>query len=408
MGLNYIPVPAGIPENTLAGSQVQEIVTTYNMESLQAVNAPVSKNALWAMQGTKTTGGVGLVKVPVRFLSSQTMDPFEFGGQRKYGTVDVGVTQVTTSPWQRNYRWAMVEDELGKLKLMSVGGDGTYNDFYGATGLAQAIVNAGQVHRALLVATAIASSWTDATSGLTASVNCFDGLPLFTNGVDSAKHKANPNNPNSDTFETLFRPGVANRVGFTGGAFGADWLGKMVQAMTQVPHPSLPNSTMELEVTDIVGPTWMKVPFWQTAVSSLQLQTATIGTTGVGAATTNIFNAEILKNMGAEKFIGSAGVHPQTFWTTSMFDSLPYALANKTTGPNGGPAHFCMAIANMRPREQTWCELASNSVDFTPRVKLYGPGDPTAESERMVRMLGDLDAGAAPSLPHFVMMFCGV
>lgn len=409
--LNTLPLPPGIPENTLVGSQVQEIVTAYNLESLNAVNAPVAKNVLWSMQGTKTTPGAGLVKVPVRFLSNQSFTDFKFGGQRDFSTTDVGTITVPTSPKTLNYRWAMVEGILGKLNLMTLRGDGTYEDFYGATGLAEAFITGAHFHRAMLVMTTIIQSTADVASGQSAaSVTqpCIDGLPLFTNGVDTAPHRANPFNPSSATFETLFRPGIPNRVGFTGGAFGTDWLSRMTLAMTQVPHPSLPDATMELEITDIVGPTHLKIPFWQTAIQSLQLQTATVGATGVAAATSNIFNADVVERMGAAKFIGAGGVAPQRYWTSSMFDAHPYALANQTTGPGGGPAHFCMAIANMRPRQQTWAELASPDVDFTPTVRLYGPGDPQAESELMVRMLATLHAGCRPSLPHFVMMFYGV
>lgn len=412
MGLNILPLPSGVNYSTFAGAQVQEIVTAYNLESLEAVNQPVGKNVLWASQGTKVTPGIGNVKVPIRFLGNQNFTPFKFGGNRDYSTIDVGAIQIPTSPTQLNYRWAMIADALGKLNLMTVKGDGTYEDFYGASGLASAIVTGAHWHKAYLVATVLMQSMTHAASGMTATQTCIDNLPLLTNGTDSAKHLANPNNPNSDTFETLFQPGITNRVGFTGGVFNVDWLSKMTLAMTQVPHPSLANATMELEITDIVGPTWMKIPFWQTAVQQLQLSTAQVGTTGVGAATTNIFNAELVKQMGADAFIGAGGVAPQRYWTSSLLDSHPYITnnsgANKTTGPGGGPAHFAIAIANMKPRVQTWCELACRDEEFTPFVHMYGPGDPTAQSERMVRMLADLDAGARPGLPHFVMMFLGV
>lgn len=412
MALNLLPLPAGIPENTLAGDKVQEIVTAYNLESLEAVNQPVGKNVLWARQGTKVTPGIGNVKVPIRFLSNQNFTEFKFGGQRDFSTMDVGAITVPTSPLQLNYRWAMIQDALGKLNLMNLRGDGTYEDFYGATGLAGAIMTGAHFHHAMLVATVLMQSMTDAASGMTATQTCIDSIPLLTNGTDSVAHLANPNNPASSSFVTLYRPGISNPVGFTGGTFGTDWLSKMILAMTQVPHPSLANATMELEVTDIVGPTWMKIPFWQTAIQSLALQTATVGSTGVGAATTNIFNAELVEKMGADKFIGAGGVAPQRYWTTSLLDSHPYILnnsgANKTTGPNGGPAHFAIGIANLKPRIQTWCELACRDADFTPFVHMYGPGDPTAQSERMVRLLSDLDAGARPGLPHFVLMFLGV
>lgn len=410
--LNILPLPAGTSEATLVGSQVREIVTSYNVESLEAVNQPVGKNVLWSRVGTKVTPGAGIVKVPVRFLSNQNFTPFTFGGTTDYSTMDVGSVSITTSPWRLAYRWAMMENALGKLNLMNVHGDGTYSEFYGASGLSEAFVTGGRWHHAYLAASVLMQSMTDAASGMTSSVACFDGLPLISNGTDSALHLANPNNPSSATFPTLFRPNITNPVGFTGGSFGVDWLSKMILAMTQVPHPSLANATMELEITDIVGPTWMKIPFWLAAIQSINMQTTSVGSTGVAAGVTNPFNADLLKTMGAEKFIGASGVAPHTYWTTSLLDSHPYILnnssANKTTGPGGGPAHFCFAIANLRPRVQTWCEIAGTNEDFTPRVKMFGPGDPKAEEERMVRMFGDLDAGAKPNLPHFIMCFLGV
>lgn len=410
--LNALPLPPGIDETTLAGSEVQEIVTTYNIERLQAVNQPVGKNVRCWGQGTTVSPQVGRVKVPIRFLGTQQFSDFRFGGQRDFSTINVGAIEIHTQPKQLNYRWVMVPDTMRGLKLMQVSGEPgsyTYDDFYGATGLASAIVEGGHFHKALLVANVTYQSVTRALDSLAATMLCqIDGIPLFTNGVDTPKHRANPKNPalNAPSFETLFAPGVTNRVGFQGGAFDSVWLGKMILAMTQVPHPSLPNATLELELTDIIGPTWMKIPFWTAAVQNLTLQ-ASMTPSGV-AATSNVFSAKVVKEMGADAFIGTAGVAPYTMWTSSLLDNHPYALLHQTDGPGGGPAHFCIGIANMHPGAQSWCEIAANDKEFTPRVKLYGPGDPQAESDRMVRMLGDLDAGAQPGLPHFVVLFLGV
>jgi hypothetical protein len=111
--------------------------------------------------------------------------------------------------------------------------------------------------------------------------------------------------------------------------------------------------------------------------------------------------------MGADKFIGAGGVAPYTCWTTSLLDNHPYSQAHLTDGPGGGPSHWCIAICNQKPGIQNWIELAARDRDFTPYVHMYGPGDPTANSERMVRMLADLDAGGEPGLPHFAAMFLG-
>lgn len=412
--LNILPLPQGPSIAGLAGDQVQEIVTTYNIESLDAVNAAVDKDNLWSFQGTRVTPAIGKVKVPIRFLGQQSFTPFKPGGQRDMGSIDVGAITIPTSMNQLNYAWAMIADETGKMHLLSVMADGTYEEFYGGAGLAEAIIIGGHDHRANLVASVVYESMTSSSAGLTATMlgiaeNGYpNGLPLFTNGITSPKHKAHPMRSDSALFETLFEPSITNRVGFIGGAFDSTWLEKMTLAMTQVPHPSRPNRTMGLEVTDIVGPTWMKIPFWRAAVQNLQLQTATVGATGIGAATTNIFNAKLVEEMGADKFIGAGGVAPQRYWTTSLLDNHPYALAHLTDGPGGGPAHFCMSIANMKPGVQNWCELAARDKDFTPFVHFYGPGDPRAMSERQVRLLGDLDAGARPGLAHFVAFWMGV
>ncbi len=415
--LNALPLPAGVDFTTHVGSQVQEIVTTYNIERLEAVTGPADLDLQWASQGTKVTPGIGLVKVPVKFLSSQQFTNFKIGGQRDYSAIDIAAIQINTSPKQLNYRWAMLMDQLGKLVLQSLKGDGTYEEFYGAAGLAAAFVAAGHAHKAAQVATVVYESMTDTTSGIAATLlgipenGSPNGLPLFSNGTDSAKHLANPFNGAGASFENLFRPGITNRVGFTGGAFDVVWLEKMVAAMRSVPHPSLPNSTLGLPVTDVVGPTWMQVPFWRAAVAQLVLQTATIGGNGVAGAPTNIFNAKLLEEMGASALIGASGMAPQRYWTSSYLDNHPYftnnSNANMTTGPGGGPAHMALAICAQKPT-QVWCELAARDSDFTPLVYMYGPGDPQAQSERMVRMLGDLDAGAKPGLPHFAAMFLGV
>ncbi len=415
--LNALPQVQGPGLAGLVSDQVQEIVTTYNTESLSAMDVGISKDNLWASQGTRVTPAVGKVKVPIRFLSSQTVTPFTPGKPRDFGSIDVGAITIPTSMNQLNYAWVMVPDALGKMNLMSVGGDGTYQEFFGATGIAEAMVTAGHDYKANLVASVVYESLTDAASGITATqlgipeIGFTSGLPLFTNGVDSAKHKAHPMRTDSATFENLFRPGVANRVGFAGGAYDSTWLEKMILAMTQVPHPSRPNRTMGLEVTDIVGPTWMKIPFWRAAVANLILQTTT--TPGnIGVASSNIFNAKTIEEMGADKFIGAGGVSPQRYWTSSLLDNHPYFTnnsgANMTSGPGGGPAHMALAISNQRPGVQNWCELAMRDRDGTPWVQMFGAGDPTAMRNRRVEIIGDYDGGARPGLAHFAALFLGV
>lgn len=411
--MNILPLAAGPSDVGLVNDQVREIITTFNTESLLAMAQPNNVDYAWADQGTKVTAGTGIVKVPVRFLSGQNFTPLAYGAPRDYSSIDVTAVEIKTALKQLNYAWPMVPDTYGKMGLLSPRGDGTYDEFYGSSGIAEAIMEGSRAHKAMQVATIIYQSMTSAASSITATITGVAepgypaGLPLFTNGTDSASHFANPFNASSARFNTLYQPGIANAVGFTGGPFNATWLGQMITAMTQVPHPSLANSTMGLQVTDIIGPTWMKIPFWQAAVQSLQLQTATMGGNGVAAAVTNPFNADLLRSMGPEKLIGTAGVAPQNYWTTSLLDNHPYALANPTAGPGGGPPQFCIAVCAQKPRVQTWCEIAMSNVNGAPWIDFFGPGDPTSISEQRVRLLSTLHAGAKPGMYHFASMWLG-
>lgn len=399
--LNAQPIQAfpGFQWSSVVSPEVQEIVTTINVESLDALNKIPEAMYRWADRGSKVSPGVGTVKVPIRLPSSMAFQPFQYGGTRSYNSIDIAAPVIKVNPWDLNFAWPMIWNDIGT--------GGTLTDFMGVAGLASMIVTASRAYKAQLVASLFYKGLTSAALGLTAEALTIaqPGLPngnaLFTNGTDSPLHYAHPFRPDSPRFANAF-PAY--------GTFAERYIDSLV-SMTQVPHPSLPNMTMGNEVTDVVGPTWMRDRFFTMAVQTLAMQAQTIGGLPVAAGTTNPLALETLGKFTKNTFIGASGFMPQTFWICPALDSHPYFTANSNanmvTGPRGGPADMWINICASDPT-QTWCELAAPTKEFTPRSHLYGDGDPLSQSQRRVRLETDLDAGVAAGLPHFVQMFFGV
>jgi hypothetical protein len=386
---NGLPVPAfpGFSHYGVVADQVKEIATTFNAESVEALSSVPEKYVAWADVGSRTTPGMFEVKIPIRLPSSMSFQPFD--GSRSYNKLDIAAPAVRVNPFDLNYEWPMV----------IANGNPQLAEFYGASGLAQTIVGAARAYKAQLVASLLYKGMTNTALSLAAEVLTIpqpgfpNGLPLFTDGTDSASHYAHPFNSTSARFNNLFH-GV--------GKFTDDGVfGDVMVNMTQVPHPSLPNMPLGCEVTDIIGPTHMLIPFWQTAVQTLSLQTTTAaGSEGVGAATTNIYNPEAIQRLGAAGFVGASGMSPWRFWIAPQLDSHPHLVANPGD-------HMWLAVS--RPEgsgnRDTWAELAAPNKDFVPNVTLFGDADPESRRLRQVRMISDLDAGAAAGLPHFAALY---
>jgi hypothetical protein len=333
---------------------------------------------------------------------------FKYGGTRNYNSVDVTASEVHVNPWELSYAWPMIFDTIGNgYKLMNAGSDGSLSDFAGIGGLAEEIVTAGRAYKAQLVASLFYTGYTSAALGMTATALTYpqpgypNGLPLFTNGSDTAMHFAHPMNANSGRFKNVY-----TAYGTFATKFGASLV-----VMTQKPHATLPNMTSGARVTDVIGPTWMRDRFWQMAVQNLQLQSVTGGGNLAAASSSNVYTTEVLKRFNEDSFIGASGFTPQTYWICPQLDNHPYFTANSganmTTGPDGGPADMWINIS-AGPKRATWAKLASNSRDFTPIARYYGEGDPRAMSERRVRLETDLDAGVAAGAPGEIDLFFGV
>lgn len=391
----------------------REIITTYNLEELDAYNTAPDADIAWADRATHVSIGAGIVKVAHRLPQSMAFQPFKYGGNRTYFSVDVAATEIHVQPWELSFAWPMIWDQIGNgYKLMSESSDGTLVEFTGAGGLAAEVINAGRAYKAQLVASLFFTSFYAA--GVATTPTQFSvaqpgnplGIALFSDGTGAdgsggALHYAHPINHTSGRFKNVYT---------TFGPFSQKF-GKSLQLMGQKPHATLPNVTNGARVTDVIGPTWMRERFWEMAVQSLSLQTATVAGTPVGAAPTNPYAIEVLKKFAPDTFIGAAGFTPQTFWICPALDSHPYFTvnsgANMTSGPDGGPADMWVNIAG-GPNRGAWARLAASSRDFTPRANYYGEGDPRAMTERRVRLETDLDAGVAPGNYDGADMFFGV
>ncbi len=403
---NALPLNAtpGFTWSSVAPNQIQELITVYNAEELDTLNQAPETSIAWADQGSLTSQGVGIVKVPIRLPQSLGFTEFDYGGTRTYQSLDVAAPVIRVNPWNLNFAWPMIWDSIGNgWKLMSEGGDGLLQEFTGAVGLGNAVITAGRAHKAQLVATLFYAGYTSAALSLTAKIKTVPqpGLPngndFFTDGVGAPLHYSHPFMVNSGRFQNAW-PAY--------GAFATNF-GRSLTEMTRRPHPTLPNNVLPLQTTDIFGPTHMRDRFWTMGVSMLALQVATVSGNGVAAAPINPFAVDTIGRYNASNFLGASGFAPYRFWIAPQLDNHPYVQAHLTDGPGGGPADFWITTAAM-PGNGSYAYLASNSKVFTPFARFYGAGDPRAQSERRARLETDLDGGVAGGLYHNVNMFMGV
>ena len=400
---NALPIAPNFTWSDAFSSNVQEIVTVITAEQIDALMKAPKKSIAWAGLGSKLTVGTGIVKVAVRLPSSLFF--VDFDQNRDGGSLDVFAPIVRVSPKMLNFYWPMIWDAKTQTNTIgSYGPGGSIEQFMGVGGLANGIVDAARAHKAYLAATLAYTGYTSSAQGITATRTTYaqpgypNGLPLWSNAANSGSHYSHPFNQSSDRFDNLYE---------VQGVFGPAALQQTMLNMYNVPHPCMPNLTLENMVTDIIGPTFMQDTFYQTAIQTVNLQTATLGGSIAAAATSNAYAAELLSKMNSNTFIGASGIGPVRYWTSSLFNKHPYywnaatntATAHMTDGPNGGPSHMWLAISAQDGDTQTWCEFAGPS-DFEPQIHLFGDGDPTSIAQRRVRMLGDLDAGVGAGLPH--------
>lgn len=410
--VNALPINAfpGNPWSATAPQQAQELITTWSLDEKDALSAPPSSDLAWADVGSNTAlGRVGIVKHGHAMPQSLAFSPFK-PDARQYKTLDVVATTVRVNPYDLNFRIPMIYSEIGNgWELRSPGPDGSLMEFLGINGLGAHYVVAGKAYKCQLIASLMYSGLYATTGGLsitTPTALTFpqpgnpNGIALFTDGTGAegtagCQHYANPTVASSGRFKNVW-------FGF--GSFDANFGASLVK-MTIKPHPTLPNVTSGARVTDVFGPTSMREKFWKMAVQTLTLTTAAVGGNGVAAATTNPYSLAASMGITEENFLGTT-FGPRRFWILPQLDSHPYVLQNPT-------ADFWINVSagkdpttgQARP---TWAKLASNSKDFVPTFRMYGPGDPLAMSQRMMRFEGDLDGGVAAGAPGEIDMFGSV
>lgn len=407
--INALPINAfpGNPWSATAPQQALELITTWALDELTALNAPPSADLAWAERGSNVGLGLGVVKHGHAMPQTLAFSAFKPGGTRTYRTLDVVATSVKVNPYDLSFGIPMIWDQLGNgWKLMSAGQDNTLIEFTGINGLGASYVVAGKAYKGQLIASLFYEGLYATTGGLSSTApkaltyaqpNNPNGIALFTDGTGAeasggAQHYANPTVAGSGRFKNVW---------FAFGSFESNF-GASLAKMALKPHATLPNVTSGARVTDVFGPTTMREKFWRMMVQDLTLTTATVGGNGVGAATTNPFALAKTLGVTEENFVGNA-FGPRRFWIVPQLDNHPYMVANPT-------ADFWINVsAGIDPTtglaRPTWAKLGCNSKDFVPTFRFYGPGDPRAMSERLMRFEGDLDAGVAAGAPGEIDMF---
>lgn len=396
----------GAPWSATAPNQIQELITTYHLEEKDFLAAPPLPQLAWADQGTFTGQGIGIVKFPHVLPSSLDFNEFKPGGAREYKTFDAVAARVKVGAAELSFGIPMVWNEIGNgWQLMSRGENDTLIDFLGVTGVGGQYAMAGKARKTQVLGSLFYKSIYCTSLSLTAPTALTypqglstNGIALFSDGTGAdgstgANHYANPTVNSSPRFKNLF-------VSY--GSFEENY-GRSLVEMTKIPHATLSNQTNGARVTDTFGPTWMRDKFWRMMVQDLVLTTAEVSGNAVGAATTNPYSLAKAMGVTEENFIG-ASFGPRRFWIVSQLDNHPYPASSP--GGNSTPDFWVNLCSE--PGRATYAKLAANNKDFLPVFRFYGPGDPRAMSERLMRFEGDLDSGVAADDPSCIQMFFGV
>jgi hypothetical protein len=403
----------GLTWRGVSSPAVLELLTAFNLEALDALGGIPEQAVAWGDIGVGVTGGftIGQAAIPISLTPLLAFTPFT--GERKYKQVTVGRVVTQISAQDLSMEW--------QLELMKSAAAGAYN----FSGIGASVMAAARVYKCMLLASILSEGFYSATLAGANGANGYaktidqpgytfaggNALPLFSGGVASdettiitPKHFVNPMDPNSDRFSNAFY-GIGKITddacarSVTGQMdTGNDVFGQMLTNMNTVPHPTFPNTTFGLEVTDIIGPPSMRIPFWKSAVKALSLELRNpTGSTYVAAATTNAYSAKALEEAGATRLMGPSGLAPWRFWTAPQLASHPYMKANPTK-------QMWFAVSQSKPGLR-YAELAGPTKNFTPKMTLLGDGTEEAIKSRMVRLIGDLDAGGAAGLPHGIQMY---
>jgi len=376
----------GFSATGLISPQIVAAATVFNAEGLDALSGIPEAGIAWADVGTRVTPGSKFVtKVPIRLTSMLGFTPFN--GTREYHEVNVSAVTINSNAMSLNLDWPIQIDESGLATL---------EDIYGLSGIAGDVVAHARAAKADAVASLIQAGQTNAVLGMTATALTLpqpgypNGLPLFSDGTTSgaSQHFSNPLVPTSAKFPNLFLG--AGKITDT------DVFGTVLTNMNKVPHPTKANMTMGLSVTDIIGPTSMLIPFYKLAIQQLSLQTTT-SPANLAAATTNIYNPNLVASMSPASLIGVSGLTPWRFLISPQLDSHAHVVANPTK-------QMWLAVSRTKA-SGAWCEMTAPTKEFTPRITMLGDGTEEARKTRRIKLLADLDVGVAAGLPHFCALY---
>lgn len=342
---------------------VQELALNFNMEALQALQQPARAKIGWIDGISGVTPAVFKGKIPIDFTALDGFEPYD--GVRHYKQVDVAAIEADVNQWQRNLEWDYRLNH-GNVEIQSI---------YNVANYAKAMIDHARVMKARLGATVLMQGTPGTAKALVYAGNAIPGagLPLFSNDATTGQHYANPMAANSRRFNNYFT---------AVGKFDADTFKLTRQNMQAVPNPTLSAETLGIEVTDIFGPTHMAEDFKAVAQQGLSLQAVSIGGTPVAAATTNIY---------------AAGETAWRYWICPQLDADPFLIANPG-------AHLWFAVSTELVGAHP-IEMVAPTKEFTPMLQFFGEGTEMAATSRKLHLLGDLDAGAAPGLPHVVARY---
>jgi hypothetical protein len=411
MAGNPLQLFPGFTAKGLVSDAVIEAATTFNLEALDCLSGIPERALQWAEFGVRVTGGImaGQAKIPVRLSPLHGFEPSS--NVRTFNQVLLASITAQVSPFDMNYEWPLPLQGSPVEKLY--GFEGLAGDILGAAKALKPDILASLLYEGLYSATWAGTAGANGRALTVAQPGNPTGLPLFSGGVASdnttvitAQHYANPLLAGSARFSNAFY-GIGKitdtacarsiTAGTCAGQMSASdpVFGTMLTRMSQVPHPSKLNMTMGLEVTHIVGPTWMKIPFLQSAIQELQFQSSAATN---AAATSNIYNLKKLQESGqVDRFFGPSGMSPWEFHIAPQLDAHPYCVAN--------PGKQLWIAISTTKKNLCWAELAAPTKEFTPRVVLLGEGTENAVLHQKIQLLANMAAGGAAGLPHPAQLY---
>jgi len=354
---------------------VREIVVQFDAKFLGAMSRAPVQYIAQADIGTYVQTGYFEGKVPMQLPGSLAFEPF-VDGQTTYQQLFVAAPLVKSAPYRLAFEWPYVIQN----------GNALLSNFYGPQTLSQAFVDGGRVHKYRLLGDMRKVAYGVNAQALTIPQPGYpNGLPLYTDGTITASHFSHPFKANSARFNNLY---------LTAGKFDAAALYTTQTNMANIAHPTLPGMPAGYEVHHVKGPTWMRKPFYDVAVGTLQLQIQA----GIGAAVTNTASLDKLRELGQSQFIGAAGIGPVVYHIDPTMDSHPLVA-----GANQGK-HLWEAIDGSE-MSAPYANFLAPNPNFTPTVFLFGDQSEEAKKSGKIRMIGDLHAGIGAGWPGGVALY---